>query len=107
MASKDKRENGSAMDDTEFEKLLDEMDELGRQADALREKVNYLIDEMRENDVALDEEADNDASGEAVDVDADNSASGEAVDVENDASGEADNSASGEAVDEEADNNAP
>ena len=99
MASKDKRENGSAMDDTEFEKLLDEMDELGRQADALREKVNYLIDEMRENDVALDGEADNDASGEAVDED--NDASGEAVD------GEADNNASGEAVDEEADNNAP
>ncbi len=97
MASKDKRENGSAMDDTEFEKLLDEMDELGRQADALREKVNYLIDEMRENDVAAD--ADNDASGEAVDED--NDASGEAVD------GDADNSASGEAVDEDADNNAP
>ena len=86
MASKDKRENGSAMDDTEFEKLLDEMDELGRQADALREKVNYLIDEMRENDVAAD--ADNNASGEAVD-------------------GDAENSASGEAVDEDADNNAP
>ena len=84
MASKDKRENGSAMDDTEFEKLLDEMDELGRQADALREKVNYLIDEMRENDVAADE--DNDASGKSVDEDADNSASAEAVD------GDADNS---------------
>ncbi len=74
MASKDKRENGSAMDDTEFEKLLDEMDELGRQADALREKVNYLIDEMRENDVAVDGEADNDASGEVVDEEADNNA---------------------------------
>ena len=58
MASKDRRENGSAMDDTEFEKLLDEMDELGRQADVLREKVNHLIDEMRENDVAVGEEAD-------------------------------------------------
>ena len=56
MASKDKRENGSAMDDTEFEKLLDEMDELGRQADALRAKVNNLIDEMRQNDVTADEE---------------------------------------------------
>ncbi len=56
MASKDKRENGSAMDDAEFEKLLDEMDELGRQADVLREKVNHLIDEMRENDVVADEE---------------------------------------------------
>ena len=51
MASKDKQTNGSAMDDSEFEKLLDEMEELGRQADALREKVNHLIDEMRENDV--------------------------------------------------------
>ena len=58
MASKDRRENGSAMDDTEFEKLLDEMDELGRQADVLREKVNHLIDEMRENDVVADEAAD-------------------------------------------------
>ena len=86
MASKDKRENGSAMDDTEFEKLLDEMDELGRQADALREKVNYLIDEMRENDVAAD--ADNDASGEAVDGDADNDTSGDAADADNDASGD-------------------
>lgn len=64
MASKDKRENGSAMDDTEFEKLLDEMDELGRQADVLREKVNHLIDEMRENDVVEDAEAEGDA-GEA------------------------------------------
>ncbi len=99
MASKDKRENGSAMDDTEFEKLLDEMDELGRQADALREKVNYLIDEMRENDVAADE--DNDASGKAVDEDADNSASGEAVD------GDAENGTSGEAVDGDADNSVP
>ena len=77
MASKDKRKNGSAPDDAEFEKLLDEMDELGRQADALREKVNYLIDEMRENDVALD--------GEAVDEDEDNSASGEVVDEDNNA----------------------
>ena len=116
MASKDKRENGSAMDDTEFEKLLDEMDELGRQADALRKKVNYLIDEMRENDVVVDEDADNDASGEAVDGDgdADKSAHGEAVngDADNDASEEAvdedaDNDASGDAVDADADNNAP
>ena len=51
MADKDKRADGSAADDAEFEKLLDEMDELGRQADALRAKVNHLIDEMRENDV--------------------------------------------------------
>ncbi|MDE2825100.1 MAG: hypothetical protein OXI89_02445 [Gemmatimonadota bacterium] len=56
MADKDKRANGSAADDAEFEKLLDEMDELGRQADALRAKVNHLIDEMRENDVPSDEE---------------------------------------------------
>ncbi len=58
MASKNKRANGSAMDDAEFEKLLDEMDELGRQADALRKKVNHLIDEMRENDVVVDEDGD-------------------------------------------------
>ncbi|MDE2846387.1 MAG: hypothetical protein OXO51_06765 [Gemmatimonadota bacterium] len=58
MAGKDRRANGSAADDTEFEKLLDEMDELGRKADALRAKVNHLIDEMRENDVPADEEAD-------------------------------------------------
>lgn len=55
MAGKDKRANGSAADDAEFEKLLDEMDELGRQADALRAKVNHLINEMRENDVTVDE----------------------------------------------------
>lgn len=65
MASKDKRENGSAMDDTEFEKLLDEMDELGRQADALREKVNHLIDEMRENDVVEDETEGHEGDGES------------------------------------------
>ena len=70
MASKDRRENGSAMDDTEFEKLLDEMDELGRQADVLREKVNHLIDEMRENDVAVNEEADNETGEDAVDEEA-------------------------------------
>ena len=58
MAGNDKQANGSAADDAEFEKLLDEMDELGRQADALRAKVNHLIDEMRENDVPADEEAD-------------------------------------------------
>ena len=67
---KDKRANGAAMGDEEFEKLLDEMDELGRQADALREKVNHLIDEMRENDVVADEDegvsegADGDTPGE-------------------------------------------
>ena len=69
MAGKDRRANGSAPDDAEFEKLLDEMDELGRQADALRAKVNHLIDEMRENDVPADEEADgvaeDDAAGDA------------------------------------------
>ena len=65
MASKDKRENGSAMGDAEFEKLLDEMDELGRQADVLREKGNHLIDEMRENDVVADEEAENESDGNA------------------------------------------
>ena len=62
MASKNRQANGSAMDDAEFEKLLDEMDELGRQADVLREKVNHLIDEMRENDVAVEE--DKEAAGE-------------------------------------------
>ena len=65
MASKDKGENGSAMDDTEFEKLLDEMDELGRQADVLREKVNHLIDEMRENDVVEDETEGHEGDGES------------------------------------------
>lgn len=70
MASKDKRENGAAMDDAEFEKLLDEMDELGRQADVLREKVNHLIDEMREHDVVVDESGDEDGAGDG-DVDAD------------------------------------
>ena len=65
MADKDKRANGSAADDAEFEKLLDEMDELGRQADALRAKVNHLIDEMRENDVPADEEVDGEAHGAA------------------------------------------
>lgn len=64
MASKDKRENGSTMDDAEFEKLLDEMDELGRQADFLREKVNHLIEEMRENDVVVDEETDSETGDE-------------------------------------------
>lgn len=67
MAGKDKRANGSAADDAEFEKLLDEMDELGRQADALRAKVNHLIDEMRENDVPADEEADGEEDGVAAD----------------------------------------
>lgn len=66
MAGKDKRANGSTADDAEFEKLLDEMDELGRQADALRAKVNHLIEEMRENDVPADEEA---AAGNATDED--------------------------------------
>lgn len=54
-----------ATDDVEFEKLLDEMDELGRQADALREKVNHLIEEMRENDAEVDKNGDVDrGSGE-------------------------------------------
>ncbi len=48
------------MNDAEFEKLLVEMDELGRQADALRAKVNHLIDEMRENDAVVDEDGDGD-----------------------------------------------
>ena len=68
MASKDRRANGSA-DDVEFEKLLDEMDELGRQADALRAKVNHLIDEMRENDVPPEDEAGEEVDGVAVDTD--------------------------------------
>ena len=82
MAGKDKRVNGSAADDAEFEKLLDEMDELGRQADALRAKVNHLIDEMRENDVPADEEADGEADGVAADEGsaADNAAAGKAID---------------------------
>lgn len=82
MAGKDKRANGSAADDAEFEKLLDEMDELGRQADALRAKVNHLIDEMRENDVPADEEADGEADGVAADEAsaADDEAAGKAID---------------------------
>jgi len=71
MADKDKRANGSAADDAELEKLLDEMDELGRQADALRAKVNHLIDEMRENDVPPDEEADGVAGAVPPDEEAD------------------------------------
>ena len=89
MAGKDKRANGSAADDAEFEKLLDEMDELGRQADALRAKVNHLIDEMRENDVPADEEAD----GEAGDV---------PVDEKSDGGADADNVVDGKATDEAA-----
>ena len=83
-----KRANGSAADDAEFEKLLDEMDELGRQADALRAKVNLLIDEMRENDVPADketdEETDEEANGVAVDKGsaADEEANGTATDEE-------------------------
>ncbi len=75
MAGKDKRANGSAADDAEFEKLLDEMDELGRKADALRAKVNHLIDEMREHDVPADEEAVGDGD---VATDTDNTAAGNA-----------------------------
>tara|TARA_B100001750_G_C15508636_1_gene602114 strand:+ start:1418 stop:1627 length:210 start_codon:yes stop_codon:yes gene_type:complete len=65
MASSSPPIDESARDDVEFEKLLDEMDELGRQADALRDKVNHLIDEMRGNDVVVDENDDVDrGSGE-------------------------------------------
>lgn len=101
MASNEKRENGSAMDDTEFEKLLDEMDELGRQADALREKVNHLIDEMRENDVVEDG---GDETGGAEDRDADHEAGEQAVDQgANDSAMDADHETSEEAVNEETD----
>ena len=85
MADKDRRANGSAADDAEFEKLLDEMDELGRQADALRAKVNHLIDEMRENDVPADEEADGvttDDEPDGVTVDEGNAADAEAHDAD-------------------------
>lgn len=65
MASSNPPIDEPARDDVEFEKLLDEMDELGRQADALRDKVNHLIDEMRGNDVVVDENDDVDrGSGE-------------------------------------------
>lgn len=88
MAGNDKRANGSAADDAEFEKLLDEMDELGRQADALRAKVNHLIDEMRENDVVADEESGEKSGGVAVDedsaMDADTDAAGKANDEDGD-----------------------
>lgn len=102
MAAKDKRANGSTADDAEFEKLLDEMDELGRQADALRAKVNHLIDDMRENDVPADEEVD-DVTGEG--------AGGVAVDegsvTDEEADSEAVNEADGHAVDEDTDSEAP
>ena len=102
MAGKDRRANGSAPDDAEFEKLLDEMDELGRQADALRAKVNHLIDEMRENDVPPDGEAD----GVAVDEEADYSSGEVEVEKENEAGDgdvamDADTDAAGEAIDED------
>lgn len=125
MAGKDRQANGSAADDAEFEKLLDEMDELGRQADALRAKVNHLIDEMRENDVPPDEETDEEADGGAADEEADEVAadiavnghdesgrnSGE-VDVEKtteieagdgDVAMDTDNEAAGEAIDGDGD----
>lgn len=109
MAGKDKRANGSAADDAEFEKLLDEMDELGRQADALRAKVNHLIDEMRENDVPPDEEAGEAAgeeSGEAADgvpgnVPVDEEADGDPGDVP--ANDESDGNPGDEPVGEETD----
>ncbi len=68
MPSKRKQADGSAMDDAEFEKLLDEMEELGHQADALRAKVNHLIDEMRENDAVLDEDGDVDGNSGQVET---------------------------------------
>lgn len=95
--SKDKRANGSAADDAEFEKLLDEMDELGRQADALRKKVNHLIDEMRENDVPPEEEVDEEVDGVA--VDADNAAEDEADNVTSD------NGADGVVMEDEGESN--
>tara|TARA_B100000029_G_scaffold515076_2_gene620454 strand:- start:20598 stop:20867 length:270 start_codon:yes stop_codon:yes gene_type:complete len=55
MTSKKTQSHKPSLDDINFEKLLDQMDELGRQADALREKVNHLIDEMQENDIIVDE----------------------------------------------------
>ncbi len=109
MAGKDRRANGSAADDAEFEKLLDEMDELGRQADALRAKVNHLIDEMRENDVPADEEAGEGADGAAVDEETDGVAvnEGSAADDEGSVSDDegsavdADIDAAGKATDED------
>ena len=55
MTSKKTKSHKPSLDDINFEKLLDQMDELGRQADALREKVNHLIAEMQENDIIVDE----------------------------------------------------
>ena len=92
MADKDKRANGSAADDAEFEKLLDEMDELGRQADALRAKVNHLIDEMRENDVPADEEVD----GVAVDEEVDGASSDEGSAADGESHGAASSEESGD-----------
>ena len=106
MDGKDKRANGSAADDAEFEKLLDEMDELGRQADALRKKVNHLIDEMRENDVPADEETDvptdeevNVPAAEEADEAADGGAVDQGSDVDNDRAAK-DIAADGAATDE-------
>ena len=105
MAGKDRRANGSAADDAEFERLLDEMDELGRQADALRAKVNHLIDEMRENDVPADEEADGVAADEESDgvaVDEGAAADDETHDAgDGDVALDADNAAAGKAIDED------
>lgn len=108
MAGKDKRANGSPADDAEFEKLLDEMDELGRQADALRAKVNHLIEEMRENDVPADEEADEEANEEAngVAMDAEAEAVGDGI-ADEEADSDAVNEADGHAVDEDTDSEAP
>ena len=111
MAGKDKQANGSAADDAEFEKLLDEMDELGRQADALRAKVNHLIDEMRENDVPADEESDvvpTDDKPDGVAVDEGRVADGEADEATADevTDSEAVNEADGQAVDEDTDSEA-
>lgn len=101
MASNDRRANGSTADDAEFKKLLDEMDELGRQADALRAKVNHLIDEMRENDVPPDEDStvDDEAHGTASGDEAEGVAAYESSAVYYEAHGAASDEVSGEESD--------
>ena len=45
------------MSDDEFEQLLNDMDEVTRQADALHARVNRLIDDMQEDVVVTEDDA--------------------------------------------------
>lgn len=44
------------MSDDEFEQLLNDMEEVTRQADALHTRVNQLIDDMQEDEVVAENE---------------------------------------------------